>query len=63
MQDVDDRDDEPQSRGTRSYEPAEPEQHSLLELPDDLDGHGEYQQDEKGDDNHKEDQNSHGVAP
>ena len=63
MQDVDERDDEPQPRGPCSDEPAEPEQHSLLVLFDDLHGESEAEEGQEADHDDENDQGLHCDAP
>lgn len=63
MQDIGEGHDDPEAGPAGADEPAEPEQHALLVLLDDLDGRAEQQKGERGEDDQVNGQNSHGDAP
>jgi hypothetical protein len=62
-QHVDHRDDQVEPGCPRALQPAQPEQHALLVLPDDPHRQREPQQRQQHDYDHDSDQDSHGDAP
>ena len=63
VQHVDERDDQPEPGLARAEHPAEPEQHPLLVLLDDLGRHREAQQEQHHDDDEHPDQHDHDGDP
>jgi hypothetical protein len=63
VQDIDERDDEPEPGVPRALQPAEPEQHAPLVLLDNFHRHRESQQDQQHDDDKDKDQRFHSGSP